>query len=265
MPVIAVQIAAAEPPGVEQVEVAPDAAIQGAIAAYAEATSEADRRAALERIAALDDATHERLVRQVMHFSSHANDTRRAMAAGVIVRRLGISDDAIVRALAPLLNTTDRELGKSIRSVLGGIEGRSAGRRPDFSCYRELIAEPLRRGAAPPTGLVRYMYDADAGEALLLLMRAHELRRPEEIKPILWAEHVVADVLWKQRYGFLAPDAIEPAAAEELAGLACHGEWWARLYAAEIMRQYPAFRQTEVIGGLRSDAHPLVRQAAAGL
>jgi hypothetical protein len=106
------------------------------------------------------------------------------------------------------------------------------------------------------------MYASAPGEALLTLMRAHGLREPEDIKEILWAEHTVADVLWKHQYGFLDLERNEPAAVQELSKLAGHRAWWARLYAAEIMRQHAVFRNAALLERLMNDAHELVREAA---
>jgi hypothetical protein len=91
-------------------------------------------------------------------------------------------------------------------------------------------------------------------------MRAHQLRQPDELKAILWAEHVVSDVLWMQQYGFLSPDEVEPAATRELVKLSGHKEWWVRLYVAGIIRQHPSFRQPELIDRLQRDEHPWIRE-----
>jgi hypothetical protein len=247
--------------GDDAATVAPDPAYQAAIASFVNANSEQQRSEALDQLSSLDDASHQRLVRQLLYHSSHADDTKDAMASGLVIQRLGLPDSAVVRALVPLLGTTDPVLDKSVRNTLAGFEGRAAGRRPDLSVYREIIADCLRAGEDPPGNLIQYMYQADPGEALLTLMRAHQLRKPEELKTILWAEHVVSDVIWKQRHGFLGLDEIEPAAGRELASLSGHREWWVRLYAAEIMRQHPAFRQPSLIDKLSRDSHVLVREA----
>ncbi len=245
--------------------IAPRPDVQAPITQFADAHNEAERGAALDQLAGLADTDHEMLVRQLVFFSKSASNEKETMASGAVIARLGISDLTIARALVPLLDTTDESLAKSVRNILGGVEGRAAGRRPDFSIYREMIADKLRAHGEPPAGLVRYMYESDPGEALLAMMRANQLRKPEEIRPILWAEHVVSDVLWKQRFGFLAPDAVEPAAIDELSRLSDHQAWWVRLYVAEILRQHPAFRTPQMIARLSGDPDPFVREASAGL
>jgi hypothetical protein len=239
--------------------------VQTAIALRVTAASEPATRQALNELRGFAEAAPERFVRQLVHYSSHAASLPDAMAAGAVLHELAIPEHVIVHALVPLLGTTDDALDRSIRSILGGYEGRAPGRRPDFSAYRELIERAVRNGAEPPTALISHLYAADAGEALLTLMRAYQLRDPAELKRMLWAEHVVSDVLWKQQYGFLPPDQVEGGAAAELAGLSSHRSWWVRLYVSEIMRQHPAFRQPKVVERLRRDAHPRVRVSATGV
>jgi hypothetical protein len=253
--------ALAEAGGDDQAVIAPDPALQAAIAQVLNASTGEQQREGLDHLVELDSPSHQQLVRQLVYFASRAENTEDAMVVGVIIRRLGIPDVAVVRALTPYLESTDLALAKCVRNILGGFEKRAAGRQPDFSIYREIIANRLRADEELPDGLIRYMYDADPGAALLTLMRAHQLREPEELKVILWAEHVVSDVLWKQRHGFLKRDEIELPATEELARLAVHEAWWVRLYVAEITRQHPAFCEPTLIKMLARDEHHLVREA----
>jgi len=258
---------------VDQVTVAPNPAVQTAIGNVVAAPTPAARDAAFEQLRRLDAADRLGLIRQLVYYSSRAENTENAMVAGAVIRRLEISDDDLVRALVPVLKATEAgataherdeaaAFDRSVRNILGGVERRAPGRRPDFSAYREIIDEALRAKREPPAGLVQYLYEASPGEALLTMMRAYQLRDPRELKEILWVDHVVSDVLWKQEYGFLKTDQVEPAAVRELATLAARPDWWARLYVAEIMRQHPEFLQGGTVASLAGDANPLVRAAA---
>ncbi|MCC6359273.1 MAG: hypothetical protein IT450_11055 [Phycisphaerales bacterium] len=242
-------------------DITPDPAFQTAIASIV--TAEDGRRpAAIDRVIELGRASRGELVRQLVYFASRAKGTEDAMVVSVVLRRADVPDDTVAGALVPCLESSDAAVVKSVRSALGGLEKRAPGRRPDFSVYHGLIEERIRAGDPLPVGLVRYLYATDPGMALLTLMRAHQLRKPAEIKTILWAEHVVADVLWKQQYGFLKPSEIEPAAAAELTALVRHNAWWARLYVAEVMRQHAPFRRDEPLKILSHDANDLVRESA---
>jgi hypothetical protein len=41
-----------------------------------------------------------------------------------------------------------------------------------------------------------------------------------------------------------------------------HDEWWARLYAAEVIRQHPELGNQPLVAELARDPHPLVQKAA---
>lgn len=242
--------------------VAADAEVQAAIADFVAADTPSEQSAALDRLKTQDDASRANLVTQLLIYSNRASGTKEAMAAGAVIRQLNIGDRDLAIAAIPLLDAADTDVVKTVRSVLGGIEGIAPGRRPDYSIHRELLAEDFRNGSPMPDGLIRHMYQTDPGEALLSLMRVQQIRDPARLKEILWTEHVVSDVLWKQRNGFLKPDEIEPAAATELAKASADDAWWVRLYAAEIMRQHQSLRSPGVIEQLQQDGNDLVRKAA---
>ena len=174
-------------------------------------------------------------------------------------RSCRLADTTIVGALVPLLESDDPGLRKSIAGVLSEFEHETADRPPVFSIYRPFLAGPVQAGEDPPAGLVRYVYDRHAGTALLLFMRIHR-PAPEESREILLAEHRVEDALWMWRHGFHAEGHVEPAARTALEQLALHPRWFARLYAAEIVRAHPAFGDEALVERLRKDAHPLVRE-----
>lgn len=234
----------------------PDPALQAGIRRLLAAASPEDQRLALEALRAGAGPAHELLVPQLFLFSAQATDTREAMLLGIVLQRLAIPAEHVIRALVPLLESPDGALRRDIGNVLSEYEQRSVERGADFAVYRPLLEQAL----AP--GLVRHLFETDPGAALLVLLRV-QVTDPAELRPLLWAEHEVADVLWKLRHGFLAPEELAraaPGVLAELDFLARHPRWWARLYAARIGRQVPvvAVRREE----LRRDEHALVREAA---
>src|SRR3990172_8389184 len=80
--------------------------------------------------------------------------------------------------------------------------------------------------------------------------RQHEIRKQGakiERSEILLAEHIVSNAIWLNKNGFAEQfQKALPEATAELAKLAKHKEWWARLYVAWIMRQHPELRQADV-------------------
>ena len=214
----------------------PDPSIQTGIRRLLAAGSPEDQRAALEALA--------------------ATDTREAMALGFVLERLAVPELHVVRALVPLLESDDAGARAAVAGVLSEYEHLSVDRGADFSVYRPLLQQGL------PLGLVRHLFETDPGAALLALTRV-QVRDLAELRALLWAEHEVADVLWKLRLGFLAREDLardEPEALAQLDLLARHPRWWVRLYAARIGGLEPALavRSEE----LRRDEHALVREAA---
>jgi hypothetical protein len=235
--------------------------------------SDARMQAAFDRIAVAGDAEGRRAafgvmtvpvqdrpetVRQLVVYAARAGGMQPAQVFAAVSDERNLSDQEIVAAIIPMLELADGQHRTQAINVLGQYENRSASRPPDFSLYRDHLAAELRAGRRPPPGLVRYMYDSAPGVALLAMLRAHPDRRPESLKPVLWAEHVVSDTLWKQQHGFLARDKVEPAAKQELEKLSRDGRWWVRLYVAAIMRQHEAFHEKGIAKRLGDDPHSLV-------
>ena len=253
--------APAEEPQSQPPVIQSDPAIQTAIRNVAQPQDETELRAALESLRRLGGPNHQSLIPQLLHYAARSDNTRDAMVFGIVVRELRISDRALAEALVPLLDAPDELIGRQVRNILGGIEDRSADRPPDFSIYRRIIADDVLRDADPSAPLIQYMYEADAGRALQTLVRAFGLRDPEHIKPILFAEHTVADALWKQQFGFIEPGRAEPAALAELDKLSRHDLWWVRLYVPNIARRHPESSNAPINDRLQRDPNALVRLA----
>jgi len=192
-----------------------------------------------------------------------------------LTRRLGIPSFTVAEALVPYLETPDAAVAGEIREWLKGLECGKGRDAPEylFWLYKPIIHRALARGDDPPHALLRYLFDRQPGAALLLMLRetmehapvpgGQERAAGEQMRTsILWSDHVIWDTIWKHEYGFLDKDKVEPEAARELERLARHKEWWVRLYAAEIMRQHPAFRREVLVRRLAKDKHPLVREVA---
>ena len=239
-------------------ELRPDPALQAGIRRLVAAASPDEQHRALDALRAEGGGAHERLVPQLLLFSREARDTKEAMVLGFVLRQLAVPAEHVLRALVPLLESPDVELRADVGGVLSEYEHLSPDRGADFSVYR-----PFLEGEPPP-GLVRHVLATDPGAALLVLTRA-QVRDLAELRALLWAEHEVADALWKLRNGFVTAEELPRAASEALAQLdflARHARWWARAFAARIGSQEPglAVRMEE----LRGDPNALVRELAGG-
>ena len=87
--------------------------------------------------------------------------------------------------------------------------------------------------------------------------------RLKERREIELSEHIVSNAIWLKNNKFDERfQAALPEATAELAKLAKHNEWWARLYVAYIMQHHPELRQPDVLQQLSEDSNDLVRKAA---
>lgn len=234
---------------------APDPALQAGIRRLLAAPGAKEQREALEALRAGGGKEHELLVPQLFLFSHRATDTREAMLLGVVLAELAIPPAHVVRALVPLLEDADRPLRQALGNVLSEYEDRSLDRGASFTIYGPLLERE------PPLGLVRHLFETDPGAALLALARA-QVVDAAELRPLLWAEHEVEDLLWRVRFGFIQRTELvraAPEALEQLELLARHPRWWARLYAAAIANAEPALGAAARVEELRRDDHPLVR------
>ena len=92
-------------------------------------------------------------------------------------------------------------------------------------------------------------------------VRRHQAKT--ERGEILLAEHIISNSLWLKENKFEERfQKAQPEAAGELAKLAKHKEWWARLYVAKIMRRNPELRDAGVMERLGADSDALVSKAA---
>lgn len=242
----------------------PDADLQRAIRECLEVDpglTPAQRRAELDGLEALAGEDFRHLIPQLFLFSRAARSTREAMAFGMIASRLRIPDGAVLRSLVPYLEIQEPKLQTDLAGYLSEYEGASASCRPSFESYRDFLSAPLARGDTPPTGLTRYLFERDAGQAVLLLMSVSRASAQEQ-RRILWAEHTLSEVLWQEEHDFREAGAPDAGAARELNRMALHPAWYARYYAAEMLGSAPHLGQRAWLEMLSRDADPRVRAAA---
>lgn len=236
-----------------------DPAQLAAIRAVLDAATLDGRAAALAALRAGAGARHERLVPELFRLLQQATDTREGMAFGVLIEALPIPPEHVVEALLPWLESEDVALRAAVGNVFAEYEDRSPDRGASFTVYRPFLA----RGA--PLGLVRHLFATDPGAALLAFARL-EVREGDELRALLWAEHSLADALWRFHFASSPPadfERAEPEAVAQLAVLASHPRWWARLAAVELGLREPVLRARLPLEALARDGHALVRERAA--
>ena len=242
------------------VEIIPDDIYQVALTNLFSAPDKSSFNDQADRLLALREGDVQNPITQLLWFAAqHHQDARTRAFAGQVLARLSAPKEVIVAALAPQLDNRDETITAMVQDLLKGYEDHSATRPPDFSAYRALIEADVRAGREPQTSLVHFMYTSDPGTALQTMVRACQLRDPAEIKPILWSEHVVAELFWKRRYGFVDRNAVETAVLQELDKLSRHPRWWVRLYVAEIAGTHSELGEPEVVKRLTEDTDQRIR------
>lgn len=238
---------------------APDAELQGALRRLAEDSAPDELRATLRFLDEKAGVAHARLVPQLLLFKEASRSTREGMVFGAVVEQLRIPEADVVAGLVPLFEGADAARRASLGGVLSEYEDRSIDRGADFDGYRPFLGGEL------PVGLVRYLYETDADAALLTLTRSRALERAE-LRELVLAQHEVADLRWRLRFGYLSradlPRGASPESREALGMLAAHGEWWVRLAAASMALDEPGLRALVPLDALADDPHALVREVA---
>ena len=125
------------------------------------------------------------------------------------------------------------------------------------------VAARERRRVDPPASLARVLFFCAPRPVLHYYLSAsfHEPRGEEKRRGMYWADHVVADVMWKIQFRFVKPGEVEAAKAQ-LEKIAQVDHWWAKRYVLEMMRREKELRDEKILERLRKDANPLVSEAA---
>jgi len=239
---------------------APDARLQSGLRALVEASGPDERRAALQFVALNAGEQSQRLIPQLLLFKEQSRSTREGMLFGALVEQLRIPSQDIIAGLVPLLEGAAAQRRTSIAGVLAQFEAHSIDRAANFDHYRPFLASDA------PVGLTRYLYESDPDAALITLTRAR-VQDAESLRALVHAQHVVADLRWQLRFGYIdsaeLPGAVSPAALDALTELSTHSRWWARLAAAQLAVEQPGLRTSIPVEALAEDAHPAVREVAA--
>jgi len=206
------------------------------------------------------------LVEQIALFVSTLVDGEEALFFLIAIEHLELDDLTIVSGLADHINSENRMLRSFAHDNLRRIEKANAWGTygtPSLrsrGVYAKYIRSRVNRSLPVPEPFVEYLYRRAPGHVLIAFLKAHEQSALDQ-KSVLWAEHVIADAIWKKKNNFetLFLQGM-PRAVSELEKLSTQETWWVRLYVAEIMRQNLVFRRPEIIERLKQDEHPLVRK-----
>ncbi len=245
-------------------EFQPNQTVQQALIELYPLNSQEDLHSKARRLEALSGG-RDRLMRDLVWFGSRTADTRGGMVPAVVVNTLAISDREIVSALVTILGARDDGFRKEAEQLVRDLEPGLRQCRGTFEILGDFIRSGDQQTAEPPLPLVQFIFRTHPANALRAMTSEFLRDSPAQTRELIWAEHVVADAIWKKENQFT--DALAEVGrdvAEQLDALAKHRQWWVRLYAAEVLRRHPELGEPETIKQLRQDAHELVREAVSG-
>lgn len=250
--ILAAILAAATAPPAEPVpQPAVQAQIEKAVAAVIHQNAGAQEE--IDALAALDPGGRKDLVLQLALYLERAKGTEQSMAGALIVHSLAFTPDEVLDAVEPHLLGARSELRHVLTEMLATID-RPEGSAPDFGIYEERIR---RLGAAPPEGLIKYMFELSPDAALASMERVFGGVAPGRT---VTNDDIAAirGVLEKPRN----PQSDRARARTALDAMSKESVWWRRLYAAAVLRAQPSLATPEIAARLQGDSYPLVRMTA---
>lgn len=200
-----------------------------------------------------------RLLSEVLDYAPRATGEQQTARYLNLLNTLQAPKTVIAQVTAERLGTGSAAEEEAYRALLRVAAPPDARGTPDFSHVRPVLEV---NSAQPPERLVLWMFDRDAGAALreLTAVYGRNLSR-DQVAQAVWAEHVIADQVWRQEYGFAMSGAPDAGTTEQLSRMAQSPAWWMRTYAAAVMGKHPALRSAELVRRLSEDTHPIVRKA----
>jgi len=187
-------------------------------------------------------------------------------ALNSITHDLGIPEVRVIVALLPYIETRDDRLRKFIRhDVLGG-DGKDSAFEQDkkdpklLALFLYLRLEGRMQSPQRWPVIQIAFWKAPTASLMYYVQTESRLQNRDKMNVILWAQHTVDDVLWKQQLHFGKPGDLRTA-IDELDKLSRFDEWWVKLYVAEIVRRHEELRDEKILERLRKDSNELVAKA----
>jgi len=194
-----------------------------------------------------------------------------------------LDDEAGYQAIVPFLCWLDISVVDVAAEGMALYAAQNAGRKKavfeisdmrtgelaEFTNRRSLRGFPAvlsgyaHQGKAVASPFIRLMYEMDPHEATRVMARVQLKLGPlEQRKEITWATLVVEHDRHRRQWDPDAePDVPSAEAMAKLDWMSQHGEWWVRLFVAELIRKDEAYRTPELVARLENDANPLVANA----
>lgn len=187
-----------------------------------------------------------------------AEDPQAAQMAipSLYIPMLRLDGSVVLRAAVPMLDSTDPAQREQAEVLLEVLLRAWQPRWISNDDIRDYLKEHFPQ---PPERFVELLSYLSPSTALLSIDAAYS--NPDRHREIIWADHVIADAIWKQEHDFVKAEDTRTTLAE-LDKLSKFDEWWVCLYVVEIMKKHRFLRDERVLELLRRDKHDFVRQAA---
>ena len=194
----------------------------------------------LAELEKLVDGRHDRLVTELLRYTTQNSGIDALGVSSLVIQRLGISKRSYALGALPLVDSETEGLRAGALGLLRVVEQSDDTPGPDFSTYEQIIRD---RETDPPLPLIEHMYGRDPERALATMATVYV--EEEQTRDLIAQAQAVSQ--------------------DTLDLLSRQDEWWVRLYAAEVMSQRLEYRDAEIIQRLANDEHPLVRETAEEL
>jgi hypothetical protein len=247
-------------PKIKLSEDAPEVKVQKRIATVLRSSNDVDFHrgmADLNATAQGEGWNAERLLNEVIDYYPRVDSNIQLSVYNRMLESLHIPRSAMVAAAAPRLDAGGQaaELSKSI--LVWAAPGTEQG-KTDYS----QLAEYLRQKQAPAS-LVLWMYGRDPSAAMWQLVEIYGERMDSaDRRTLALAEHVVSEVLWRQGRNLNDTGEFARAAADQLETLSKFGQWYVRLYVAQVISANPRLAKNDVAERLAKDENALVARVA---
>lgn len=185
----------------------------------------------------------------------------------------------VLRESIPYIRVKEHGFRRDLNELMGSLEGEN---------FKNIKRVLIDMRADLPLPLVKYIYHKDPDSALNIMMdvfknkknhsnlnkisdqfndvKNHKKKKAEVTKKIkairsngpTQKNNEIGDLKRKH-------SSHSQSIRKNLVRMAASKVWWVRLYAAEMMRQYPKLRNGHIIQELKDDSHELVRETITSI
>ena len=136
---------------------------------------------------------------------------------------------------------------------------------PDFSEYAAHLWDGA--GDVQIQAVIRWLMTISVFETIddISARMLYEQQQMQRDREVVLAFHEIEDSAWRERRGHIPSDTMTPAASAALDAMLAAPDWWVRLAAVEVMKDYDYMATPARKAIACADAHPVVSTHAQPL